>query len=135
MITRLSVLLCLLLGLALSHAIAGEREVMHGIRNRKCAADEEAAKMQIFDELRDGKGFCSHGAIPAQVDGWTCRKGGDCPKTLYRCNTQYRCGDLPQAMPAQKVETAPVMPVIQKPAPMAAPVPAPVPAAQPLPKR
>ncbi len=73
-------------------SFAEEDFSLRGIQNAKCTESEEAAKNQIFDYLAATKDLCPEGIKANQAEGWTCRKGGDCKKGMFRCNTQYRCG-------------------------------------------
>lgn len=63
---------------------------MRGIRNEKCAATEEEAKLAVGERLASDAKLCEESLAPVQSGGWTC-KSGDCKKGTLRCNTQYVC--------------------------------------------
>lgn len=135
MIARLTFTLCLFMGLSVGTSIAGPAESLRGIRNKKCAESPEAAKQQLFDEMAVTKGLCPKGVTASQTDGWTCKKGGDCKKGFYRCNTQYRCGGdsmppppvaAPAVVPTEEApteEATPIVEVLPEPAPNHMPTP------------
>lgn len=118
MITRLLLSFSLVVAFANPPSFgADDTDALHGIRNKKCATSEEGAKFQVFEQLRQGKDLCAKGIHASQAEGWTCRKGGDCKKKLYRCNTQYRCAMEQQAATTTEISPAPMSPQYPEPTP------------------
>jgi hypothetical protein len=102
-----------LIGLALSVTAFAESETYHGIRNAKCAENEDAAKSLVFEQLKNGTKLCGEGT-PGQSGGWSCHHGVDCPKGKVRCNTQYACAH--GTVPPPDTSPAP-SPLASSPAP------------------
>lgn len=65
---------------------------LHGIRNEKCAIDEASARADVLLRLATDRKLCEPGMTANQSGGWSCRAGRGCPKTKFRCQTQYACG-------------------------------------------